>query len=719
MKAGKKKAMAKVASLPQHEHLQYMDAWACLFNNTAELIDVSAIAPPSPPPLPPPPPPPPPPLPPSPPSPVAPPPPKPGLASLLLGSHQKQQAAASNDSGNHTPGWPFVTDPSPPSPLSPPPPPFLGAKIPEPVTPPGWLGGGHAWQEFQEIAKKPGVSKIWLPAQISEFLWQPTEGVIEAADAVSRLSNYTGERYLADGWHPETDRTIEAAHIDPSDRLMYSWPPHPVVGVVAMGSMFGLSCFQREKWRVCNKWTVKVGSKSSMQEALHNYQLYLQKNGKDPMSVNHDSSISECWRGGEKGATKVREAEAIARKACHMDRLPAALHEFKTKYNAEIVHLVTDEPEIKNLLRKHRDLLSFDIRVHVLRGKPGQRPFDDMVGLHLLRQSDMLLGLAADLELPLLMVLGRTGVVPPFISMDAPPLLPSHDGIRPTQPCTSQRCDVCGKAAADRLANPPVPNEWASHSSGRNHSATFHQLRKTVSLSTYAEAYEVYISAEHSDTHLSEAPVEEQMIPVDRLRVPHAPDLHVAEVTATSVRALWQAPKGYGSPVQRYEVQFTLAPGPHCPEVDYMAGRCQVVDTVVLETEFAIQHIAEGQTYRLRVRAENEAGWSEYSNAVQIKTPVTLPTEPPGAPKVEVLEVGGGSQAIVRWELPDDHGQSPDEFEVETRLYGGVVYSVVKAQHLYATVEHLPKMKRLLVRVRTHNAAGWSDFSPATSFWSP
>jgi hypothetical protein len=44
--------------------------------------------------------------------------------------------------------------------------------------------------------------------------------------------------------------------------------------------------------------------------------------------------------------------------------------------------------------------------------------------------------------------------------------------------------------------------------------------------------------------------------------------------------------------------------------VDYAAQKCKIVDAVVLEPVFAIEHIADGQTYRLRVRAENEAGGS-------------------------------------------------------------------------------------------------------------
>ena len=47
--------------------------------------------------------------------------------------------------------------------------------------------------------------------------------------------------------------------------------------------------------------------------------------------------------------------------------------------------------------------------------------------------------------------------------------------------------------------------------------------------------------------------------------------------------------------------------------------------------------------------------------------------------QVEVLDAAAGDagRAVVRWSLPsEDHGLPPEQFEVETRVYGGVVHSV-------------------------------------------
>lgn len=119
----------------------------------------------------------------------------------------------------------------------------------------------------------------------------------------------------------------------------------------------------REKERACNQWMVKVGTKSSMQEGLQRYQQHLWGMGKNPLVVNSDSLISECWRGGSRcsnpllaafarrvyacdriidcsasracalrarrGEERNREATAIAHKQCPLDKFLSALLEMQ------------------------------------------------------------------------------------------------------------------------------------------------------------------------------------------------------------------------------------------------------------------------------------------------------------------------------------------------------------------------------------------------------
>ena len=45
---------------------------------------------------------------------------------------------------------------------------------------------------------------------------------------------------------------------------------------------------------------------------------------------------------------------------------------------------------------------------------------------------------------------------------------------------------------------------------------------------------------------------------------------------------------------------------------DYEAQKCKIIDAVLMKPLFEIEHIADGHAYRLRVRAENEAGMMEF-----------------------------------------------------------------------------------------------------------
>mmetsp|Transcript_38294 Transcript_38294/g.90830 ORF Transcript_38294/g.90830 Transcript_38294/m.90830 type:complete len:331 (+) Transcript_38294:285-1277(+) len=323
----------------------------------------------------------------------------------------------------------------------------------------------------------------------------------------------------------------------------------------------------------------------------------------------------------------------------------------------------------------------------------------------------MLVGFARHIELALMLVLGRTGVVPPFVSLDHPPLQPSHTGQRPVPACTPVSCRECDKQASNRLKKPPIPQQWNGQGK-RGGSVEYFGYRKLGAISGLAEKYEAYVGKDVHDNDVPALPDEHEM-PEQQLKPPLKPKPHVFELTATSFRAFWKEPTTFGSVITRYEVQLTLAPGEKCSEADYIAERCKILDSVILEPEIRIQHISEGQQYRLRVRAENEAGWGEFSDSVVIDTPLTLPTGAPPAPKVEVSNGEESSTAAVQWDLPEeDHGVPPDMFEVETRASNGIVLSVISSQHLFAKVKNLPRWTSCSIRVRAHNHAGWSEYGP-------
>eukprot|EP00873_Tetraselmis_striata_P003076 jgi/Tetstr1/423340/TSEL_014036.t1 len=88
------------------------------------------------------------------------------------------------------------------------------ASVPEPQPAPAWLGTGMAWREFLRLvgnssSASRGRRDVWLPAQVAEFLWQPSEEVLSIAEAVSKLSNYTGPRFLGRAWQPGSAKEME------------------------------------------------------------------------------------------------------------------------------------------------------------------------------------------------------------------------------------------------------------------------------------------------------------------------------------------------------------------------------------------------------------------------------------------------------------------------------------------------------------------------------
>ena len=103
----------------------------------------------------------------------------------------------------------------------------------------------------------------------------------------------------------------------------------------------------------------------------------------------------------------------------------------------------------------------------------------------------------------------------------------------------------------------------------------------------------------------------------------------------------WTPGSSNGSPVTEYRVEWD--------DGDKSCGAattCQVTGLV------------NGETYSFTVRAKNEAGWSDVSNAVE-GTPDRVPTAP-GNVEVEA----GYRTATVTWDAPDYEGTAPDSYTV-------------------------------------------------------
>lgn len=102
----------------------------------------------------------------------------------------------------------------------------------------------------------------------------------------------------------------------------------------------------------------------------------------------------------------------------------------------------------------------------------------------------------------------------------------------------------------------------------------------------------------------------------------------VVSSNRTAATLSWQAPEDDGgSPVVIYEVQLQAKSK---AAVDHMGSEwLRIFEGSAMAC--TINSLRPGCTYRARVRAANQAGWSQYCLPVDIQTAADVP-EAPGAP---------------------------------------------------------------------------------------
>ena len=185
--------------------------------------------------------------------------------------------------------------------------------------------------------------------------------------------------------------------------------------------------------------------------------------------------------------------------------------------------------------------------------------------------------------------------------------------------------------------------------------------------------------------------------------VPMAPGTPVASTGDASISSSWAAPSDDGGfTISNYEMHLN----------DETAGTDVYIDTGSNRTE-TLNGLANGHTYRLRVRAENSLGtgpWSGWSPSV---IPVTTPSAPTGP----TITVTGVSAADASWSAPSDDGGltiTGYELVLENQTSGSF------ASHDLGTATTL-SLTGLVTgdtyryRVRAESAEGWGSWS----VWSP
>ena len=170
--------------------------------------------------------------------------------------------------------------------------------------------------------------------------------------------------------------------------------------------------------------------------------------------------------------------------------------------------------------------------------------------------------------------------------------------------------------------------------------------------------------------------------------VPDRPTVR-ATVDGTTIEASWSADDN-GLRIDRWEISGD-----------------EVVSANTTSYEWTNQ---QPGSYRVRVRAHNQAGWSEWgtSNTVTVTVTVTVTDEAddvvPDRPTVRATVVG--TSIVASWSA-DDNGLRIDRWEIS----GDEVVSANTTS--YEWTNQQPGSYR--VRVRAHNQAGWSEWGTSNT----
>eukprot|EP00735_Rhodelphis_limneticus_P013697 TRINITY_DN7650_c0_g1::TRINITY_DN7650_c0_g1_i1::g.18509::m.18509 TRINITY_DN7650_c0_g1::TRINITY_DN7650_c0_g1_i1::g.18509 ORF type:complete len:538 (+),score=129.73,sp/Q8BX90/FND3A_MOUSE/23.99/8e-20,sp/Q8BX90/FND3A_MOUSE/23.59/3e-18,sp/Q8BX90/FND3A_MOUSE/23.99/2e-13,sp/Q8BX90/FND3A_MOUSE/23.40/1e-09,sp/Q8BX90/FND3A_MOUSE/25.00/2e-09,fn3/PF00041.16/4.9e-12,fn3/PF00041.16/4.6e-05,fn3/PF00041.16/3.8e-10,fn3/PF00041.16/5.9e-07,fn3/PF00041.16/1.8e-07,Interfer-bind/PF09294.5/19,Interfer-bind/PF09294.5/4 len=161
----------------------------------------------------------------------------------------------------------------------------------------------------------------------------------------------------------------------------------------------------------------------------------------------------------------------------------------------------------------------------------------------------------------------------------------------------------------------------------------------------------------------------------------------------------WDEPEYYGAAITKYESQFRLCD--FDPEkADSVTGETasHSADT----RTFTRDGLEYNTTYALKVRAQNSAGWGDYSDWVCQTTLIALPDPP--SPYLAAI--------TLQWDQPDAHGGYISKYEVQTREIGSTteIYGDEVTDTEYSR-SNLGRTKSYQVRARALNEAGFSEWS--------
>jgi hypothetical protein len=177
----------------------------------------------------------------------------------------------------------------------------------------------------------------------------------------------------------------------------------------------------------------------------------------------------------------------------------------------------------------------------------------------------------------------------------------------------------------------------------------------------------------------------------------------VASETGRQIDVTWAPPANNGAEISRYQLEITGGAG----SGTFVVGAA--------ETRYALQNIPNGTTYTFRLRAENKADWSPWSQSVTATAfgiPGTAPAPTAGRASSDV-DAGTG-WLEVSWDRADDNGARITSYEVMTTA-GAVQMTGERSARIYG----LSGGSAVTVQVRACNARGCGAWGPSYTTPNP